>query len=190
MALYKFFKLKNKGMNDDTGFTLIELLVVVAIIGILSSVIVSSLSTIKLKTRDAKRISDLKQIKIALESYFLDNGYYPPSSCGWDCNGYSVSYSSSSWSSLSGHLLQYLPNGLPLDPVNSPCPPWTTTSDCFSYVYGNVGRSLHSPQYDLTARFEYEGHPLRCELRNYKFFFGSSISWCGSYPKYLYEASD
>jgi len=64
-------------MNKTKGFTLIELLVVIAIIGILSSVVLASLNTARKKSRDAKRISDIKQIQLALELYFDSNGGYP-----------------------------------------------------------------------------------------------------------------
>jgi len=66
-------------MNKHKGFTLIELLVVIAIIGILSSVVLASLNTAREKSRDAKRVSDIKQIQLALELYFDSNSYYPQS---------------------------------------------------------------------------------------------------------------
>jgi len=63
--------------NTKKGFTLIELLVVIAIIGILSSVVLASLSTARQKSRDAKRISDIGQIQLALELFFDANQSYP-----------------------------------------------------------------------------------------------------------------
>ena len=59
------------------GFTLIELLVVVAIIGILATVVLGSLSDARAKARDAKRVNQLKSFQTALELYNLDNGFYP-----------------------------------------------------------------------------------------------------------------
>lgn len=52
------------------GFTLIELLVVIAIIGILASVVLASLNSAREKSRDARRISDIKQMQLALELSF------------------------------------------------------------------------------------------------------------------------
>jgi prepilin-type N-terminal cleavage/methylation domain-containing protein len=59
------------------GFTLIELLVVIAIIGILSSVVLASLGTAREKARDATRISDIKNIQLALELYYDSRQSYP-----------------------------------------------------------------------------------------------------------------
>jgi len=59
------------------GFTLIELLVVIAIISILTGIVISNLSQPKAKARDAKRVSDLAQLQLALELYFDRCGAYP-----------------------------------------------------------------------------------------------------------------
>lgn len=63
--------------RSSRGFTLIELLVVIAIIGILSSVVLASLNSARKKGRDARRISDVKQIQLALELYYDTNQSYP-----------------------------------------------------------------------------------------------------------------
>lgn len=61
-----------------SGFTLIELLVVIAIIGLLSTLAITALGTTRLKSRDARRASDLKQIQTALELFASNNnGAYP-----------------------------------------------------------------------------------------------------------------
>ena len=59
------------------GFTLIELLVVIAIIGLLSTLAVVALNSAREKARDAKRVSDVKQVQTALELYYSDNQQYP-----------------------------------------------------------------------------------------------------------------
>ena len=65
--------------NNNKGFTLIELLVVIAIIGLLSTLAVVSLNSARVKARDARRMSDLKQISTAVELYAAqdDSGVYP-----------------------------------------------------------------------------------------------------------------
>lgn len=65
--------------RDTRGFTLIELLVVIAIIGMLSSVVLSSLNGARQKARDARRLADFKQLQAALELYYSDNVAYPES---------------------------------------------------------------------------------------------------------------
>ena len=59
------------------GFTLIELLVVIAIIGILSSIVLASLNTARIKSRDARRVADIKQLQLALQLYYDANSSYP-----------------------------------------------------------------------------------------------------------------
>ncbi len=62
---------------NKKGFTLIELLVVIAIIGLLSTLAVIALGSAREKSRDAKRVADLKQVQTALELYYTENGEYP-----------------------------------------------------------------------------------------------------------------
>jgi len=63
--------------NNKKGFTLIELLVVIAIIGLLATLSVVALNNARQKSRDAKRVSDIKQIQTSLELYFVDQNSYP-----------------------------------------------------------------------------------------------------------------
>lgn len=78
------------------GFTLIELLIVIALIAILTAISAVSFSTIQKKSRDSRRINDLKAIQNAFEQYYGDNSAYP-SSCASPGD-------------------TYLPSGMPTDP--------------------------------------------------------------------------
>ena len=69
--------MKIKTWSKESGFTLIELLVVISIIGILSTLAVVSLNDARGKARDAKRISDIKQVQTALELFLADRNGYP-----------------------------------------------------------------------------------------------------------------
>ena len=64
-------------LKKQRGFTLIELLIIIVIIVILVSISVIALNGQRAKARDAKRISDVKQIRTALEFYYSDEGEYP-----------------------------------------------------------------------------------------------------------------
>lgn len=92
----------------NKGFTLIELLVVVAIIGILASVVLSSLNDARARARDARRLSDIQSFQTALEVYNLDNGRYPITS-------WASSNGAGAWSTLESQLGV----SLPVDPLNT-----------------------------------------------------------------------
>ena len=64
------------------AFTLIELLVVISIIAVLSTLSIVSLGNARQKSRDTRRVSDIRQIQTALEMYALNrtDGLYPVTS--------------------------------------------------------------------------------------------------------------
>ena len=64
------------------GFTLIELLVAIAIIARLMGILMSNFGTARSKSRDGKRISDLGNVQLALETYYDRCKSYPTVSSG------------------------------------------------------------------------------------------------------------
>lgn len=69
-------------MKQRFAFTLIEVLVAATIIAVLTAIGVVSYSSINRKSRDAKRLTDVEDIRTALEMYRTDNGSYPSTSAG------------------------------------------------------------------------------------------------------------
>ncbi len=61
----------------ESGFTLIELLIVIAIIGVMTTIVITSLSNSRAKGRDARRISDIRQLRNAIELYRTNNDFAP-----------------------------------------------------------------------------------------------------------------
>ncbi|TSC56728.1 MAG: hypothetical protein G01um101418_612 [Parcubacteria group bacterium Gr01-1014_18] len=62
---------------NQKGFTLVELLVVVSIIGLLSTLAIVALGSARVKARDAKRVSDIRQLQTAVELFYSDKNGYP-----------------------------------------------------------------------------------------------------------------
>lgn len=63
--------------KQKNGFTLIELLVVISIIGMLSSVVLSSVNRARISAQDTRRKSDLRQINIAINLFYNEYGRMP-----------------------------------------------------------------------------------------------------------------
>ncbi len=78
-------------LHGSRAFTLIELIVVVAIISLLSTVILASLSVARRSARDVERISSLREMQTALELYYSEFKEYPDGdgegAGGWDTPG-------------------------------------------------------------------------------------------------------
>lgn len=111
------------------GFTLIELLVVISIIGMLSSVVLSSLNTARGRARDAERLSDMRQIRNALELYRNDFGTYPNPGGGW--RGVCSGFGSFGTTGSGGYIPNLAPTYIPELPVD-PRPVGTT--GCYLYL--------------------------------------------------------
>jgi general secretion pathway protein G len=175
----------HKKNKYNRGFTLIELLVVISIISILSSVVLASINTARVNARDAKRISDLRQIRIALELYRNTNGDYPvagpwilSSDANWDTT-----------SALQTALAPYLPK-LPKDPINNTGTPWVDGGYTYAYGYAPGSYSYSTTKrYDLSAQLENQGSSYRCEIKRWQTGWDGTV-WCESpnppYSKYLY----
>ncbi len=133
--------MQKKYIGQRSGFTLIELLVVLSIIGLLSSILLSSLKTATLKSRDTKRLSDLRQMVTALELYRNDNGGYPSTGGGW------VSGANGAW--ITGLAPTYIPI-IPTD-TNSVNPEqiyyYTSNGSAYCIQVSQEGGCSGSPYY-------------------------------------------
>jgi len=117
-------------LRPNLGFTIIEMLVVVGIIGVVTGIIMSSISGAKAKGRDAKRIADISIIQLALERYYDINRNYPTSLSSL------VSIDSSmTITYISGNSYSYSGNSYLYKTLNGNNTS-TCSSDCQSYHLG------------------------------------------------------
>src|SRR6516162_8544335 len=70
--------LRAPGAGRPGAFTLIELLTVIAMIAILATLLLTTVSSVKRKAREAICMSNLRQTAIALNLYIEDFGKRPP----------------------------------------------------------------------------------------------------------------
>lgn len=73
-------------INKARGFTLVELMVVISIIGLLSSVVLASLSTARNRSKDTAVISGILQLRNLINLEFSDTGSYSNMQGGWILN--------------------------------------------------------------------------------------------------------
>ena len=134
------------------GFTLVELLVVIAIIGILSTLSVVSLNSARAKARDARRLSDIKQIRTALDMYYDASSTYPTTSCTSTPLGTgncacltSVGWTNTSTTNCTGTIFM---QKVPSDPLSSGTYVYTSSGQSYEIVYkleANSGNSTATP---------------------------------------------
>lgn len=146
------------------GFSLIELLVTISIIGVVSTLGISSAAILQKNSRDTQRKADLRLIQSALQQYYADNNFYP--------DGLSLTSGS-----LFDNCTGYTPTGgcsftprktyiqsLPKDPVSGTSTPYCyisrkSVSDATVCSGSNTGK-CHS--YVLCATMENAGETVSC----------------------------
>ena len=134
--------------KKSKGFTLIELLVVIAIIGILTAIVTTNFTSARAKSRDAKRISDLAQIQLALELFF-DR-----------CNGYPITIATTAF-------LSTCPPGINLGTFISqiPNPPLSTDPAYTSNYWVDKGTGIPT-DYLLKVKLELNNNALLDSFTN------------------------
>ena len=139
--------IKNKLRRED-GLTLVELLIVIAIISLLISGLIIVINPFQKigQAQDAKRKSDLAQLKRALEIYYQDNGKYPASSGSYKI----TDGAEKNW-------------GAPWSPYMSILPQDPTSGNTYAYYTPNIGSCANYQCYYIYANLQRGGNdPQAC----------------------------
>lgn len=148
---------KIKSSEFTSGFSFIELMVVVGIISFLAIVAIFVYPSQLVKARDARRKTDLSNLKVLTEEYEKDNNCYP-ATASWPACG-----------NTSGTIFENYAGSTPCDPQSGN-----------SYVYEAEAVACPS-YYHIYTNLENEGDPdnrtAECEE------YGST---CGPPPGYNY----
>lgn len=144
--------------NTESGFTLMEMLVVIAIIGLLASFLLVSLGSSRAKARDTRRISDINEIRKALELYYQACGVYPRANASGE-----LEPDASNWSGEQEQPGSSCPNGTKLSSFISPSAFKDPQGNPYRYVTLNdkgigAGASLCPQEYHLGASLEMENN--------------------------------
>ncbi len=105
--------MKKNFIKNQSGFTLIELLIVIAIIGVLIGIIAVALNNARIRSRDAKRAGDMRQMITALEQYYIQNGTYPTGTGSVSVDGVMLSDPLA----MDSALEPFIPNYTPIMPI-------------------------------------------------------------------------
>ncbi len=143
-----------------SGFTLVELLVVIAIIGILTAIVASNFTSARARARDAKRISDINQIQLALEQAFDKCSVFPTDIVNINDN-------------ISGCIVP----GTPFSTFISVVPKDPITLASYDYV-------LSGTDYVLRAKLEINSTALVDDIDGAP--LGQASGYCDDSPNYYY----
>jgi prepilin-type N-terminal cleavage/methylation domain-containing protein len=132
--------MRYRNTSTTGGFTLIELLVVISIVALLSGVVLSSLNTARAKSRDAKRLSEVRQLATAL---FLvadkNGGTYPSSGTAAKCLGTTGTCWGGTFSgdvAINASIAEFM-SAIPSDPLAS-----ARTSKGDRYLYSDGASTI------------------------------------------------
>lgn len=127
--------------KQKAGFTLIEIIVVSAVVFLMATVAYAAINISKARSRDARRLGDMKQIVTALDIYYDQFGHYPdphsykPSVS--NCGGYDISSDAQPF--LDPLLTAGILSQSPTDPLNSGnCSPGPSGT-VYAYQYYAAG---------------------------------------------------
>lgn len=179
---YNVIERKNSGDSNADGFTLVELLVSIGIIAVLSTFLYAGFSDAREQARDDLRMTQLREVQLALEQYKNQNGKYPepcPSGKGWSgerasgefaCNDGTGEYIRD----LAPDFISKLPTDIKADP---------TTNNGFIYRT-NSSRTAYKVMANYTVEAKlvesYDNEFARCP-------YDMSTGWCGATPvKFTY----
>ncbi|MDR3582450.1 MAG: type II secretion system protein [Candidatus Pacebacteria bacterium] len=123
-------------IKKEKGFTLIEILIVVAIIAVLASIVIVGVGPAQQSGRDARRISDLQNVRNGLQLYYSKCGFYPGATSGSTlCPAQTNSYAGMT-TALTGSNLGI--SSIPVDPSSNRNYYYAASADGSSYTLGAV----------------------------------------------------
>lgn len=114
-----------------SAFTLVEMLLVLVILAVLAAIVIPKFSGRSQQAKETAAKSQISAIEMALDSFEVDTGFYPPGSAGLTALVEQPN-NAQNWKG------PYLKKGIPLDPWGN------------SYIYAYPGRN-NAKGYDLSS---------------------------------------
>ena len=163
--------------NNKKAFTLIELLVVISIIGLLATLAVVALKNAREKARDVKRVSDLRQIRTALELYYDKYNDWPARTSDSCCDGWDQGPCGTENTFIQPLVTVGILNPVPVDPKGG------SGTGCYGYNYyvygaGNYGCDAYKGKFyvlgirdletDSRPPTKFSGSGWSCPNRNWQ----------------------